>query len=112
MAGALKNGGWVVVFTFFSHETRETMSNTAAPPVTLNQDNIPDDFICSICMTVPVEPLVTPCDHVFCKPCIRQALNDRNLCPIDRRPEAMHGWSAQAARRAFISCMERYTGQV
>eukprot|EP00985_Skeletonema_marinoi_P015709 scaffold8184_cov164-Skeletonema_marinoi.AAC.2 len=61
-------------------------SNTAAPPVTLNQENIPDDLICSICMTVPVEPLVTPCDHMFCEPCIRQALNDRNICPIDRRP--------------------------
>eukprot|EP00985_Skeletonema_marinoi_P010260 scaffold4834_cov179-Skeletonema_marinoi.AAC.5 len=62
-------------------------SNTApphAPPVAL--DNIPDDFICSICLTVPAEPLITPCDHVFCKSCIHQALNDRNLCPIDRRP--------------------------
>eukprot|EP00984_Skeletonema_dohrnii_P013450 scaffold5572_cov83-Skeletonema_dohrnii-CCMP3373.AAC.8 len=59
-------------------------SNTAAPPVAL--DNIPDDLICSICLTVPADPLVTPCDHVFCKPCIRQALNERNVCPIDRRP--------------------------
>ncbi|KAK1733175.1 hypothetical protein QTG54_016152 [Skeletonema marinoi] len=60
-------------------------SNTAAPPVTLNQENIPDDFICSICLTVPVDPLITPCDHMFCKPCIRQALTHNNLCPIDRR---------------------------
>jgi len=63
-------------------------SNTApphAPPVALD-NNIPDDFICSICLTVPAEPLITPCDHVFCKSCIHQALNDRNLCPNDRRP--------------------------
>ncbi|KAK1733191.1 hypothetical protein QTG54_016168 [Skeletonema marinoi] len=61
-------------------------SNTAAPPVTLHPDNLPDDLVCSICLTVPADPLITPCDHVFCKPCIRQALNVRNVCPIDRRP--------------------------
>eukprot|EP00577_Skeletonema_sp_RCC1716_P033792 CAMPEP_0113434450 /NCGR_PEP_ID=MMETSP0013_2-20120614/35600_1 /TAXON_ID=2843 ORGANISM="Skeletonema costatum, Strain 1716" /NCGR_SAMPLE_ID=MMETSP0013_2 /ASSEMBLY_ACC=CAM_ASM_000158 /LENGTH=296 /DNA_ID=CAMNT_0000324461 /DNA_START=8 /DNA_END=899 /DNA_ORIENTATION=+ /assembly_acc=CAM_ASM_000158 len=61
-------------------------SNTAAPPVALHLDNLPDDLVCSICLTVPADPLVTPCDHVFCEPCIRQALNHNNLCPIDRRP--------------------------
>ncbi len=64
--------------------------NTAAPPVAINQDNIPDDFICSICMTVPVDPRITPCDHVFCEACIRQALNQNSICPIDRRP-CTHG---------------------
>ena len=65
-------------------------SNTAAPPVTLNQDNVPDDFICSICMTIPVDPVITPCDHVFCTACISQALYQNNICPIDRRP-CTHG---------------------
>ncbi len=40
----------------------------------------------SICMTVPAEPLITPCHHLFCRTCINQALSDRNICPIDRRP--------------------------
>jgi hypothetical protein len=61
-------------------------SNTAAPPVALHHDSVPDDLICSICMMVPAEPLITPCDHIFCQTCIHQALSDRNLCPIDRRP--------------------------
>eukprot|EP00985_Skeletonema_marinoi_P033561 scaffold41608_cov204-Skeletonema_marinoi.AAC.2 len=65
------------------------MAASAAPapaPVALHQENVPDDLICSICMTVPSEPLITPCDHLFCRTCIHQALSDRNICPIDRRP--------------------------
>jgi len=62
------------------------MAAPHAPPATLNQDNIPDDLICSICMTIPVDPVITPCNHVFCKPCISQALTQNSLCPIDRRP--------------------------
>lgn len=60
------------------------------PPVPLNQENVPDDLVCSICMTVPVEPRITPCSHLFCLTCIRQALRTQNLCPIDRRP-CTHG---------------------
>jgi len=60
------------------------------PPVALREDNVPDDLICSICMTVPTEPLLTPCDHLFCRTCIRQALGNQNLCPIDRQPCSPH----------------------
>ncbi len=56
------------------------------PPVALREDNVPDDLICSICMTLPAEPLMTECDHLFCRTCIHQALGNQNLCPIDRRP--------------------------
>lgn len=56
------------------------------PPVALNQESVPDDFICSICMTLPAEPLITRCDHIFCRTCIHQALDNQKLCPIDRRP--------------------------
>ncbi len=60
------------------------------PPVALREDNVPDDLICSICMTVPTEPLLTPCDHLFCRTCIHQALGNQNLCPIDRQPCSPH----------------------
>eukprot|EP00985_Skeletonema_marinoi_P027330 scaffold22272_cov85-Skeletonema_marinoi.AAC.1 len=75
--------------TFILHDRRHLVHNfiMAAPaPVALHQENVPDDLICSICMTVPSEPLITPCDHLFCRTCIHQALSDRNICPIDRRP--------------------------
>lgn len=75
-----------------THHTQPSMTffpstrNMSAAPVALHQENVPDDLICSICMTVPAEPLITPCDHLFCRTCIHQALSDRNICPIDRRP--------------------------
>lgn len=65
------------------------MAAATTPPVALNQENVPEDLICSICMTVPADPLITPCDHIFCRTCIYQALSDRRLCPIDRRPCAL-----------------------
>eukprot|EP00986_Skeletonema_menzelii_P013426 scaffold7790_cov80-Skeletonema_menzelii.AAC.2 len=92
-----------------SNYVSTTTSNTAAPPVVvpLNQDNIPDDFICSICMTVPVEPRITPCDHVFCAACISQALTQNNICPIDRR-FCTHGQVEQldGLSRRVWSCIQ------
>ena len=55
-------------------------------PVALNQDHVCNDLICSICMTLTAEPLLTPCDHMFCRTCIHQALGNQSICPIDRRP--------------------------
>ncbi|KAL7499493.1 hypothetical protein ACHAWT_007774 [Skeletonema menzelii] len=60
------------------------------PPVPLHENNVPTDLICSICMTVPAEPRITPCNHLFCQKCIRQALDDKYLCPIDRQPCSPH----------------------
>ena len=45
-----------------------------------------NDLICSICMTLTAELLLTPCDHMFCRTCIHQALGNQSICPIDRRP--------------------------
>ena len=39
---------------------------------------------------VPTEPRITPCNHLFCETCIRQALSDKYLCPIDRQPCSPH----------------------
>ncbi|KAL7528474.1 hypothetical protein ACHAXR_002462 [Thalassiosira sp. AJA248-18] len=44
-------------------------------------------------MTLPLEPVLTPCEHVFCKGCINQALDgaDTNqCCPNDRAPCTVH----------------------
>lgn len=62
----------------------------APPPVPLHENHVPTDLICSICMTVPAEPLITPCNHLFCQKCIRQSLDDKYLCPIDRHPCSPH----------------------
>ncbi len=41
-------------------------------------------------LTLTAEPLLTPCDHIFCRTCIHQALSNQSICPIDRRP-CTHG---------------------
>ena len=58
----------------------------APPPVPINDDNVPIDLVCSICMTVPADPRITPCNHLFCNTCLTQALAAKCHCPIDRLP--------------------------
>lgn len=48
-------------------------------------DQVPDDILCSICMALPIEPVITPCEHIFCKGCISRALGGAKMCPLDRR---------------------------
>jgi hypothetical protein len=45
-----------------------------------------DVFTCSLCCEIPMEPVVTPCHHVFCRPCIVRALQVKEECPSDRQP--------------------------
>eukprot|EP01083_Nonionella_stella_P316145 1144777_1 len=45
------------------------------------------DGECPICYECPFdEPLQTPCRHVFCGECIRAILQDKQLCPMCRKP--------------------------
>ncbi|XP_029311281.1 bloodthirsty-related gene family, member 12 [Cottoperca gobio] len=53
-----------------------------------------DQFSCSICLEVFVEPITTPCGHSFCKACLQGYWNHSKkfLCPMckkgySRRPE-------------------------
>eukprot|EP00804_Cyclotella_cryptica_P030305 CCRYP_011846-RA/>CCRYP_011846-RA protein AED:0.03 eAED:0.03 QI:137/1/1/1/0/0/2/332/243 len=57
-------------------------------PIPINSDEpIPHDLICSICMSLPSDvPVVTPCQHLFCNDCLREALSRQQLCPVDRCP--------------------------
>lgn len=48
---------------------------------------------CGVCLDAPEEPLVSPCGHVFCKSCIRDALSQ------ERRWE----WDTQGA--AAMDCV-------
>ena len=55
-------------------------------PIVLRPEEVTKDIICSICLTLPVEPVLTPCEHIFCKDCINQALHRHCQCPVDRMP--------------------------
>ena len=61
-------------------------SGLSPPPC--NPDEVPSELKCSICLGIPLFPVLTPCEHLFCKDCIHAVrLKDQNgLCPICRGP--------------------------
>jgi len=59
------------------------------PPILRNEDgsgSSAEEFICPLCCEIPMDPVVTPCQHVFCRSCIHRALEIRRECPNDRQP--------------------------
>ena len=66
------------------------MNTPIVPPIVLRPDQVPEDLTCTICMTVAMDPRITPCQHVFCKSCINSALDISQLCPIDRQECSIH----------------------
>ena len=59
-----------------------------APPESL--EKVPEDMICSICFSLPIDPVLTPCHHMFCEGCIHEALDGTQQCPLDRNPCGQH----------------------
>ncbi|KAI8583007.1 hypothetical protein K450DRAFT_225891 [Umbelopsis ramanniana AG] len=47
------------------------------------------NLICCICHAPFVEPMASPCGHIFCESCIYQALESASQCPVDRSPLAL-----------------------
>ncbi|XP_022086190.1 LON peptidase N-terminal domain and RING finger protein 3-like [Acanthaster planci] len=41
-----------------------------------------EDYECSLCFRLFLEPLTTPCGHTFCKVCLNRSLDYNNLCPL------------------------------
>lgn len=65
-------------------------SRPAAPQQqrTGDEEDVPADFECSICMKLLLEPVSVPCGHTFCKQCLEQSLGYRGLCAVCRSPVA------------------------
>ena len=61
---------------------------SAIPPPVLGTEDGPVQNVltCPLCCEIPLEPVVTPCHHVFCRPCILKAIRMRRECPNDRHP--------------------------
>ncbi|KPV77994.1 uncharacterized protein RHOBADRAFT_50518 [Rhodotorula graminis WP1] len=51
------------------------------------QDQL-DRYSCHICLDVPSEPVVTPCGHLHCWPCMHEWLVESNgrACPVCKAP--------------------------
>ena len=64
-------------------------SETAVASVPVPVNDVPEDLICCICFSIPLNPaIVTQCEHFFCSTCIRQALHGStgasSSCPVCR----------------------------
>ncbi|XP_054156332.1 E3 ubiquitin-protein ligase NRDP1-like [Oppia nitens] len=49
------------------------------------ENRVYDELSCAICKTPMDDPVLTKCDHLFCRQCIGEWLSRNNNCPIDRR---------------------------
>ena len=47
-------------------------------------DAVDDEFVCSICLEIFVEPMQCKEGHIFCKACIEKTLAEKEECPMDR----------------------------
>lgn len=43
------------------------------------------DLTCCICQNVLLDPVLTPCNHLFCRLCLEKALLLQPRCPLDRK---------------------------
>ncbi|XP_006894139.1 PREDICTED: ligand of Numb protein X 2 [Elephantulus edwardii] len=48
------------------------------------QNEVDDDLVCHICLQPLLQPLDTPCGHTFCYKCLRNFLQEKDFCPLDR----------------------------
>ncbi|KAB0405628.1 hypothetical protein E2I00_003150, partial [Balaenoptera physalus] len=48
-------------------------------------DEVDDDLVCHICLQPLLQPLDTPCGHTFCCKCLRNFLQEKDFCPLDRK---------------------------
>lgn len=75
---------------------------------------------CSICCDVSFNPMITPCQHVFCRDCIESGLQNAPCCPNDRRLldredlRSISGLHEYIYNRTMVECpkCEKWTGQL
>lgn len=48
-------------------------------------NEVDDDLVCHICLQPLLQPLDTPCGHTFCYKCLRNFLQEKDFCPLDRK---------------------------
>ncbi|XP_018425751.1 PREDICTED: ligand of Numb protein X 2 [Nanorana parkeri] len=48
-------------------------------------NEVDDDLVCHICLQPLLQPLDTPCGHTFCFKCLRNFLQEKDFCPLDRK---------------------------
>ncbi|XP_059000770.1 LOW QUALITY PROTEIN: ligand of Numb protein X 2-like [Mustela lutreola] len=49
------------------------------------QNEVDDDLVCHICLQLLLQPLDTPCGHTCCCKCLKNFLQEKDFCPLDRK---------------------------
>ncbi|KAL2068876.1 hypothetical protein VTL71DRAFT_15214 [Oculimacula yallundae] len=50
------------------------------------ENAVDENLICPICHCPLIDPIITECDHIFCRSCIEESVTHSRTCPIDRSP--------------------------
>jgi TNF receptor-associated factor 5 len=50
------------------------------------EGTVDENLVCPICRCPFIDPVLTDCDHVFCRACIDDSLSHSKFCPVDRLP--------------------------
>merc|ERR1719436_2247488 len=53
-----------------------------------DDEEVPPEFECSICMKLLLDPVTVSCGHTFCRACLDRSLGYRSLCAVCRAPVA------------------------
>lgn len=60
------------------------MACAASTSARSSKDSL-DDCMCSICMSILIQPVTLPCGHELCMPCFKQTIEEASLtCPLCR----------------------------
>ena len=44
------------------------------------------DVMCPICLSIMIEPVLMPCNHMLCLPCFNETVDQTSLqCPLCRK---------------------------
>merc|ERR1719436_1069357 len=67
-----------------------------------DDEEVPAEFECSICMKLLLDPVTVSCGHTFCRACLQRSLGYRGVCAVCRAPIAA-GQGVNILVRSIIS---------
>eukprot|EP00163_Fabomonas_tropica_P009563 TRINITY_DN19381_c0_g1_i1.p1 TRINITY_DN19381_c0_g1~~TRINITY_DN19381_c0_g1_i1.p1 ORF type:complete len:268 (-),score=10.63 TRINITY_DN19381_c0_g1_i1:251-1054(-) len=74
---------------------QRTTAAAAAKENAADDEEIPEDLRCSICLDVLFDPVSLPCGHTFCQPCVHRPHNSKwhliDTCPLCRQEVSLVG---------------------
>ena len=93
-----------------------TVAHTITPPNWIHEKcHTQSIFTCNICCEISLDPVETPCHHIFCRSCIHQSLHRNRFCPNDRAPlrasqlKELRGTSKRIWSQTPVQCPECQT---